>query len=423
MIEQKIKIQRKGVKRKMKKENIKFQRNSQEKGITLVALVITIVILIILATVAINFAFGGDGLIRRAEQASEFYANDTEYTDESISNVTSYVDGVLSGLGIDAGGDEPEGGDTPTTVAEAIENEYVFTGKTTIKDALNNTIYVPGGFHLDKESNTDEEGNAITVEDGIVIEDGQGNQFVWIPTGAYQTSSGAKTNELTRRQWGSANSNTEPTPRSGDSVINSYYYGEGATQNEDGEPITPVKTNIEGFKTSATNNGGFYIGRYEQGEGNVCKAEVNAYVDVTRDEAKEAAESMYSEDTESEVTATTELISSYAWDTALNFICQNSEYGYELATTTSSERGNIGTSNKTTTGGYEADCYSNIYDFLGNCYEWTTGYSSNTDSDGVYPCVTRGGYCDYSNDYAAFRGYDTSDSSYYGNSFRLQLYV
>src|SRR5699024_10261252 len=129
----------------------------------------------------------------------------------------------------------------------AIENEYVFTDKETITDALNNTIYVPGGFHLDRESNTNDEGNAITVEDGIVIEDSQGNQFVWIPTGTYQTSSGAKTNELTRRQWGSANSNTEPTPISGDSVTNSYYYGEGATQNEDGEPITPVTTNIEAF--------------------------------------------------------------------------------------------------------------------------------------------------------------------------------
>ena len=42
-----------------------------QNGITLVALVITIVILIILATVAITFAFGDNGLIGRAEQAKE----------------------------------------------------------------------------------------------------------------------------------------------------------------------------------------------------------------------------------------------------------------------------------------------------------------------------------------------------------------
>ena len=70
----------------------KFQRMSQEKGITLVALVITIIILIILATVAINFAFGNNGLIQRAEDARDYYANDTSYTDESITNVESYLE-------------------------------------------------------------------------------------------------------------------------------------------------------------------------------------------------------------------------------------------------------------------------------------------------------------------------------------------
>ncbi len=41
------------------------------KGITLVALVITIIIIIILSTIAINFTFGENGLITRAEQAKE----------------------------------------------------------------------------------------------------------------------------------------------------------------------------------------------------------------------------------------------------------------------------------------------------------------------------------------------------------------
>lgn len=66
-----------------------------QRGITLVALVITIIILIILATVAITFAFGSDGLIGRAEQAEEFYANDTKYTEGSITNVEHYINQVL----------------------------------------------------------------------------------------------------------------------------------------------------------------------------------------------------------------------------------------------------------------------------------------------------------------------------------------
>lgn len=63
-----------------------------ERGITLVALVITIIILIILATVAISFAFGNNGLIGRAEDARDYYANDTKYTEQAIANVDAYLD-------------------------------------------------------------------------------------------------------------------------------------------------------------------------------------------------------------------------------------------------------------------------------------------------------------------------------------------
>ena len=50
----------------MKKKTIKKQ-----KGITLVALVITVIIIIILATVTLNFTFGEDGIVTRAEQAAQ----------------------------------------------------------------------------------------------------------------------------------------------------------------------------------------------------------------------------------------------------------------------------------------------------------------------------------------------------------------
>ena len=71
-----------------------------ERGITLVALVITIVVLIILATVAISFAFGNNGLVNRAEDAKDFYANDTKYTDQSIVNVQHYLNDVLKDASI-----------------------------------------------------------------------------------------------------------------------------------------------------------------------------------------------------------------------------------------------------------------------------------------------------------------------------------
>ena len=282
---------------------------------------------------------------------------------------------------------------------------------TPIKDDQGNIVVIPGGFHLDADSGT-------SVEEGIVIEDGNGNQFVWIPTGTYQTSSGVKTNNLARRTFTS----TGATEVNGDSAISSYYYGEGDSR-------SVASTQIAAFKASASpkseanpdGNGGFYIGRYEQGTGNVCKAGVTPYADVTRDTAKSQAEAMYSGKNNNVVS---ELISSYAWDTALNFICQTNSAGYILATTTSSNYGNIGTGSRKNTGVDTNDDYSKIHDLLGNCYDWTTEYSSYTRSSVAYPCMARGGYYrSNSGDYAADRSYGrTSDSGDYG-SFRVQLYV
>ena len=85
-------------------------------------------------------------------------------------------------------------------------------------------------------------------------------------------------------------------------------------------------------------NGGFYIGRYEQGTGNVCKYNQTPYVNVTIDTAKSRAEAMYRGKNNNVVS---ELISSYAWDTALNFICQTNSTGYKLATITSRDYGNF----------------------------------------------------------------------------------
>ncbi len=306
-----------------------------------------------------------------------------------------------------------QGPSVPGTTEEAKPNpdqdgpEFVDT--TIIKDDLDNEVVIPGGFHLDEDSGT-------KVEEGIVIEDANGNQFVWIPTGTYNVTTeveritepdiqdGKLTNELTRRQWATtANTVQPPTPISGDSVASgyygNYYYGEGDSR-------SVASTQIAAFKASASpksesnldGNGGFYIGRYEQGTGNVCKAGVAPYTNITRDTAKSQAEAMYRGNSD----VISELISSYAWDTALNFICQTNSAGYTLATTTSSSYGNIGTKNKQNTGAYSADNYSNIYDLLGNYFEWTTEYSSGSSGS----CVGRGGYYSNSSGYAAERVYN-----------------
>ena len=62
-------------------------KRTTEKGITLVALVITIVILIILATITINAAFGEGGLIEKAQQAKNLTEESTISEQEKLNSL------------------------------------------------------------------------------------------------------------------------------------------------------------------------------------------------------------------------------------------------------------------------------------------------------------------------------------------------
>lgn len=64
-----------------------------EKGITLVALVITIVVLIILATVSINFALSSN-LFDRAQQGAQLYEGASENETKQLTNIQAFIDGL-----------------------------------------------------------------------------------------------------------------------------------------------------------------------------------------------------------------------------------------------------------------------------------------------------------------------------------------
>ena len=292
-------------------------------------------------------------------------------------------------------------------VAGAKDDGTVFDKNTELDDDEGNKVTIPGGFEIADDSGT-------SVEDGIVIQDGKGNQFVWIPTGTYKTSKGTKTNSLTRRTFTSSGS----SPVSGDTRIDNLYRGEGYSS-------SVASRTISKFKSSANNYGGFYIGRYEQGKGNVIKRNVAPYVSISRNDSMTQAEAI---DNGSSF-VTSELISSYAWDTALNFICQNNTY--TLATTTSSNYGNLETDNMTNTGMYTRDKYCNIYDLIGNVAEWTTEWSDYElfEGFGASPCVLRGGDASTSIRTLSTVGYPAIRDSYIVGykdgylGFRTQLYI
>ena len=370
----------------MKKETKKSKiKKTREKGITLIALVITVIILIILATVTLNVVLGEGGLIDRAQQAKDLTEQAALEEQQGLNSLMSEMTNIMAE---DQTPPKPEMPTIDDAKPNPGEDGPKFDNTTTITDDLDNEVTIPGGFHLDKDSGT-------KVEEGIVIEDDNDNQFVWIPVGEYNVSTTINTtgkliNELSRRQWADADTVEEPMTVNGYEPIETLFYGEGV-----GSSV--AEEQIEGFKTSATTNKGFYIGRYEAGTETERIAETDpltipliqankySYTYITRDKAKQQAEAMYNGNSY----VTSQLTSSYAWDTALNFICQTNEEGYLLATTSDETYGGIGIDSITKTGEYKADNYSNIYDFLGNCDEWTTEYSIPLLEDSI--CVTRGG--------------------------------
>ena len=77
------------------------------KGITLVALVVTIIVLLILAGVAISFTIGEDGIFRKAQDATKLYENAQKNEMISLEEMSNYIDDVNKG-NINNGEDEEE---------------------------------------------------------------------------------------------------------------------------------------------------------------------------------------------------------------------------------------------------------------------------------------------------------------------------
>ena len=77
--------------------NLKTNNKRAEKGITLIALVVTIVVLLILAGVSINAIFGQDGIIQKAKDAQNKMDQATQNDLDSINGLNEWIDGKING--------------------------------------------------------------------------------------------------------------------------------------------------------------------------------------------------------------------------------------------------------------------------------------------------------------------------------------
>ena len=383
----------------------------KNKGITLVALVVTIVVLLILAGVSINLVLGNNGIIAKAKDAETKSAEASQNDLKGMNGLVSEMEGALAGNGSTGSGSG--NGNTGSG------NNFVT--KNTEVTYPDGKVWIPEGFRISTDS-------ASTVQGGVVIEDKDLNQFVWVPVATLADY---------KRMAYSYNVATEETDTATNSIKIEYsssdsnYFTEALPEDE--------KTSVERYK-------GFYIGRYEAGDKEnteaktlrssndvtktvTIKANQAPYNYVTRTQAVSLAEGF---STKQGYKAKTKLVSSYAWDTTIAFLQKvNSDYG------NSSEEGNYNDtafSYTDITGASQTKSSSssvliptgqttpvcNIYDMGGNVWEWTT----ETSSFPGYPYAVRGGdyLCGFAGEPAGYRKV-ISDGAYDGYGFRLTLFM
>ena len=402
----------------------KKQKLKESKGITLIALVITIIVLLILAGVTIATLTGDNGILKKAGDAKTQTEQAKEDENLKIAIAGSYgTDGKLNlkdlkdnltnqGIDYDKNNTgfplevkvngEKKKIDANGNIIESIQSlktkGTVFKDTTTLEDTYGNQVKIPKGFKIANDSATD-------VTGGIVIEDATytntiGSQFVWIPVGTGENAIKKANKEKVDIALGRYEFTKTTSEYSGSS------FTEDTTANHNSDYKNAIAKDIEQFKTSVKNNHGYYIGRYEAGVVDynssvstsnsdykinwtgytgdniklVCKKEQQVWNYVTQNKASELSRNMYG----SEAKVTSDLINSYAWDTAIVFVqkcgkeSNSSTYSRTWGHSSITEGMPQATGTNILTETSKVDKQCNIFDMAGNCLEWTTEtYSSS----------------------------------------------
>ncbi len=393
-------------------------KNKQEKGITLIALVVTIIIMLILAGVSIKLAIDNNGVIENAKEAKDQYEQAQANDESGMGDLASKLKEQL----------------------DANKNNNSGSGSSDY-DPASEGIPIPAGFYYvggTKASGLVISDNAADKEkykgQTTVGTDLQGNQFVWIPV---ENIADYKRTAYSRNVATGTTDTTTNSEQIKASSSSNFYYTEALPEDE---------------KTSVEKNKGYYIGRYEAGDQEstnahalrtsssstsnkiTVKAGQAPYNYIKYTDAKKLAEGFSTKQGYTSVKS--KLVSSYAWDTAIAFIQKtNSDYG------SSSEEGNYrnsptftytgiadteknkqtkanGTSTLIPTGQTTGVC--NIYDMGGNVLEWTTESCSLTFS----PYAVRGGV--YNDNFASSPAGSRASTSGNANDvygFRLTLFL
>ena len=384
--------------KRTKQQNQKFNQ-----GITLVALVVTIVVLLILSSVSLNLVLGDNGIIVKAKEAAETTAAAQEKEAMERNLLEKELENSLS-----------------TPAVEPTDGVKIPTG-----------FYYVGGTKASGIVISDNKNDKNKYRNQKVVgTDLLGNQYVWIPC---TTDSSSSDLQYARTEWGVEVDGDDNSRAIKDELTltdASVTYSDADTANGINADVSKeIVAQIKAEKASVAQYGGYYIGRYEVGRNSdtaVVKYNQTPYASITWSTAYGLAKKII---TNSEVNSY--LCSSYAWDTAVNFI-QNNSTAKNYATSIEGFNGNwnpqavkdpsgnvikpAGTSQQLNTGLTTQFC--NIFDMGGNETEFTTELNPGTSETVV---LRGGGYYDYSP--AGSRWDFSSGSAFVNFGFRATLFL
>ena len=424
----------------------------EKRGITLIALAVTIIVILILAGVTIDAVFSEKGIINKAKEAANSMNNAVANDQKELNDLLEELNEIMNlewndNIEIPEENTIPEPEPEPPKIEDAtdIQDENI-----QVEDKYGNKVTIPKGFEVVEEEGT-------TVTEGIVIQDANGNQFVWIPVGrVYKDDTGTNYSDIQLGRYTFDKSNGTPTliqaaytetnPKNYEQIvtINSLYQECATRANPDGvlsvglNGLSAIAKDLAGFVESVKKNSGYYLARYEASYGSGSSVadykplskvsttiRTNSAValttgmlwnNLTQLDAAKIGRNMYKND--SSVGVESDLINSYAWDTAIVFIQEMGNSNY------ANKEDRNGTLKNTGTTG---DKVCNIYDMASNCSEWSTEYSIYI-SAGAYavPCICRGGtYINSINSwYTAVRFlFNSTGGISNDNSFRVLIYI
>lgn len=368
-----------------------------QKGITLIALVITIIIILILSTVSINAVLSNQGILKSSQEIERMQNEAVESEKQSTNKTLGEHTNVIDNPPID-----PTANWDTRKVDKVLSEDNVF-------------VPVPKGYTA---STVDGEKKVST---GFVIKEGTNgsaksgiNEFVWVPVSNIYDIYDAENNAGQLWEFSGTTSTKVTYPTKMNSldrepdVITGANEGEESTSGSEYDAVTdnlkqagmPDTTTAQNFKEqlqkefenmieSVKTYGGFYIGRYETGNLSKTKAVVQKY---NTDIGNQTWYTQYklSKTIGANSNVITSMIWRCQWDATLrwmqtstdekvkNFPTNSATYGnYNDNTLEYKESENGETKTQVTsssvipTGGSEATRINNIYDMAGNMWETT----------------------------------------------------